>query len=182
MNELLEKAYNCYLIYLDKLNYGNVNQEYCLVYDAILAISNNITDEKYRQYFVNNLLCPTKYPLTITSEMNKMIMWTLNSSSNILNNFNWNNISPTGKNLYEFTTNSVPGFNFLYLSIPEDVSFIVMNELNMVIQNNLKSAGDVNQLFIFIGTSTVNGKINNIWRKKDVFNSLNKVSFKIQTI
>lgn len=56
MTSLLEKIVNAYKIFLNNLNYGNTKQDYCFLYDAILAVKNNITDEeKYIQYFYNNM-------------------------------------------------------------------------------------------------------------------------------
>jgi len=57
MDNLLEKSYNCYIRYLNKLNKGNTEQDYCILYGAILCLKANITDKKYIEYFTNNLNC-----------------------------------------------------------------------------------------------------------------------------
>jgi hypothetical protein len=179
---LLEKAYNCYIVYLDNLNYGKVSQNYCLLYDAILTISNNIEDKKYIQYFENNLNCSDLFPLNITADVNRKILWTLNNSSTVLSSFVWNEIPVPKNGLFSFTTNSLPGFNYLYISIPQSTQIIILNELNMQIYDSLSSSSSTNQLFELVGTQTVGGTANNVYKKKNVYNTFNGVLFKVQII
>jgi hypothetical protein len=180
MNELLEKAYNCYLVYLDNLNYGNVTQNDCLLYDAILTIANNIQEEQYIQYFVANLFCGNKYPLTITSDMNRLIAWTLNESETVSNTFDWHLINAPTNVTYPIQTNSEVGFRYFYLSIPQGSNFTVTNELNMQLYDSALPKENLNQIFTFVGTATMeNGQVNNIYRKDDVYNATNSVLFKV---
>jgi hypothetical protein len=58
MHNLIEQVVNCYIKYLNNLSYGITTQDYKLLYGAILALKNNIKDEKYLEYFKNNLCCP----------------------------------------------------------------------------------------------------------------------------
>lgn len=181
MNDtLLQKAYNCYLVFLDNLNYGKVNQNYCLVYDAILLIANNIEDKQYIQYFENNLECGSLYTLNITTDMNRKILWTLSSSSTPLDNFVWNEIAANKNATYQFTTNSLPGFNYLYIATPQDKSVIIYNELNMPVFDSSAAPNGNNQLFELVGTKTVGNNTNNIYKKKNVYNTFNPVLFKVQ--
>lgn len=183
MNELLEKAYNCYIRYLNKLNYGTVTQNYCLLYDSILYIANDINDEQFYQYFVNNLNCKgagSSFELDITDNMDRLILWTLNSSDTVLGTFTWNTVPAPQSGNYSFVTNSVSGYNWLYLSVPQDVNLLIYNELNIQLYDSNIAAGNPSQLFTLVGTmTTVNGHTNNVYRKNDVFNSLNSVLFKI---
>lgn len=57
MDNLLEKTYNCYISYLNNLNFGKTEQNYSLIYGAILVLKYNITDARTVQYFENNLHC-----------------------------------------------------------------------------------------------------------------------------
>jgi len=181
-NILLEKAYNCYMIYLDHLNYGKVNQNYCMVYGAILAIANNITDEQFVQYFEEHLLCENPlYKLTITEDMDRYILWTLSPSDVLLSNFSWNEIPAPTNTTYPFTTNSLYGFNYLYVSVPQNENFIIYNELNMSLYDSSIGAGELNQIFTLIGTMTLdNGNVNNVYKKNDVYNTNNSVLFKVR--
>lgn len=64
MNNLLEKTYNSYLHFLSLVNNGRTDQDYAIIYNALLVIKNNITDKKFIQYYESNLLEPIVYPLT----------------------------------------------------------------------------------------------------------------------
>lgn len=181
MNELLQKAYDCYLVYLDNLNYGNVTQNDCLLYDAILTIANNIQEERYIQYFVANLFCGDKYPLTITSDMDRLIAWTLNEEETVDNLFDWHELEAPTNTTYRVTTNSEIGFRFFYLSIPQGVNVTIMNELDMVLYDSTLPANNVNQVFSLSGTMVMEGgQINNIYRKDDIYNATNSILFKVK--
>lgn len=60
MDKLKEKIINCYKQYLTNLTYGITTQDYKLLYGAILLAKNNINDQKYIEYFINNLNCSGK--------------------------------------------------------------------------------------------------------------------------
>lgn len=180
MNELLQRAYNCYLVYLDNLNYGKVDQNYCLVYDAILTIANNIEEEQYREYFIANLLCGERYPLTITTDMDRQLAWTLNESETVTNMFDWHYLGTPSNTTYFINTNALVGFNFFHLSIPQGTNFMVQNELNIVLYDSSLPASGVNQIFSLTGTMTMpNGYTNNTFKKDDVYNTTNSVLFKV---
>lgn len=181
MNELLQKAYDCYLVYLDNLNYGNVTQNDCLLYDAILAIANDITEEQYLQYFVANLFCGGKYPLTITSDMDRLIAWTLNESETVQPDFDWHSLGAPTNTTYPIHTNTEVGFRFFYLSVPQGVNILVTNELDMTLYDSALPVDAQNQLFSLVGTMTMeNGQTNNVFRKDDVFNATNSVLFNVK--
>ena len=67
MNNLLEKTYNSYLHFLSLVNNGRTDQDYAIIYNALLVIKNNITDKKFIQYYESNLLEPIVYPLTFSN-------------------------------------------------------------------------------------------------------------------
>jgi len=177
---LLEKTYNCYLTYLDKLAYGKTDQDTCLLYGAIQLMSNDISSSRYSQFFSENLMCPDRFILNITEDMDKHILWVLDTSAQ-LGQFNWNDIPAPADGLYEFTTNSVASFNFLYVAVPQNTKITIYNELNMVIYDSELPVNANNQLFHLVGTKTLdNGTINDVYRKDDVFNSTHSVMFKIK--
>lgn len=181
MNELLIRAYNCYLVHLDNLNFGRTDKTYCLLYDAILTIANDIQEEQFIEYFVANLFCPENFPLELTKDMNRVIAWTLNDSDIVQNSFNWNIINAPINDTYPIQTNKLIGFNFFYLSIPQGTNFIVYNELNMVLYDSALPANHNNQLFSFKETMLMNNnQTNNIFRKNDIYNTSNSVLFKIK--
>jgi len=64
MNSLLEKTYNSYLHFLSLVNNGRTDQDYAIIYNALLLIKNNISDKKFIQYYESNLLEPITYSLT----------------------------------------------------------------------------------------------------------------------
>lgn len=179
-NELLNKAYNCYMQFLTNMNYGRISQCYSLLYDAILSLQENITEVQYTQYFENNLVCPELYPLDITESM-RIFAWHLNSSDSATT-YIWNEIPVPVLGEYTFTTNTKYGLNFLYIAVPPDTNFIVYNALGHVIQNSLLPEGEVNQLFTLVGTSQMsNGVINQVWKKTDPFNTTTyPIEFKIK--
>lgn len=57
MDNLIEKSYNCYIFFLNNLNFGKVNQNYDLLYNSILLIHSGITEQRYIEYFESNLNC-----------------------------------------------------------------------------------------------------------------------------
>jgi hypothetical protein len=88
---LLQRAYNCYLTYLDRLAYGRTDQDFCLLYGGIQVLANKM-EERYAQFFRENLLCPERYDLDIVDNANKFILWTLNASPQ-LEEFTWSEIA-----------------------------------------------------------------------------------------
>ena len=180
MINLLQKAYNCYITYLDGLNYGRYSQNYCLLYDSILCLKNVITDEKYIQYFDNNLLCPERFTLNITEQMERIIAWDL-STSYTSNSFVWNDLIAPMLATYTFNTDAEVGLHFIYLAIPQDVNFIVYNSLGFILHDSTKPQTDPGQNFQLYGTAIMsNGSTNNVWRKNDPFDSGREIEFKIK--
>lgn len=179
-NELLSKAYNCYLQFLSNMNYGRINQCYSLLYDAILSLKENITDIQYTQYFENNLICPEVFTLNEIEPM-RILAWHLNSNSDA-SSYVWEEIMVPTLGEYSFTTHTKYGLNFLYLSIPPNTNFIVYNALGNVIHNSTLPEGGTNQLFTLVGTSLMtNGAINQVWKKIDPFNTTTyPIDFKVK--
>lgn len=181
MEELIEKAYNCYIAYLNRLNYGKVDQSYCLLYDAILAIANDITEEKYLEYFINNLTCPILYQIEEAENINRMISWTLSSEETPDATFSWTELAAQTDTTYYVITSELVGFNFFYVSVPQSSNCIIYNELDMVLYNSTLSAADPSQAFSLAGTLTTSeGQANNILRKNDVYNTTHPVLFKVK--
>jgi hypothetical protein len=180
-NILLNKAYNCYIKFLNNVNYGRFSQEYCLLYDAILSLKENISDIKYVQYFENNLLCPNLYQLNISQEMVKLFAWDLNPSD-IATSFVWNETIVNNLGDYNFTTNTQYGLNFLYIAIPPGVNFIIYDVLGNILHNSTLPEGGPQQEFTMIGTSRMSSGVMNVtWKKINPFSTTTyPVDFKIR--
>ena len=161
MIKLLEKAYNCYITYLDRLNFGRTNQDYGLLYNACLAIDNNISVEQYNQFFINNLLCPTKYILHM-DEISNIIAWDLSTKIDETS-FIWKETQAPSSGTYTITVGSESGLHFVYFSIPQDVEFKIYNALDMVLHDSTLIETAPGQLFKLAGTTmTSNGSTNNV--------------------
>lgn len=63
MDNLFNSTYNCYIFFLNNLNYGRINQDYSILYDSILCLKENIIDAQYVEYFENNLTCTILYQI-----------------------------------------------------------------------------------------------------------------------
>ena len=88
MVNLLGKVVNCFSTYLDYLTYGVTNQDYNLLYEANLVLRNNITEEKYRQYYYNNLRCSSKIQIDESSTVSDIkLSWVLSENESINNTF-----------------------------------------------------------------------------------------------
>lgn len=180
MVNLLEKAYNCYIAYLDRLNYGRVSQNYSLLYDSILCLKNVISEEKFIQYFENNLLCPERFALNITTAMERIIAWDLSTSYTALS-FIWNELPAPMLASYNFTTDAEFGLSFLYLAVPPDANFILYNSLGFVIHDSTIDQNANGQNFKLYGSALMsNGSTNNVWRKDEPYDSSKPIDFKIK--
>jgi hypothetical protein len=83
--------------------------------------------------------------------------------------------------IYTFTTLSVDGFNFLYLSVPEGKALKIQNSLDIILYDSERPSSDDDQQFCITGKIvTSNGTINNVFRKNDIYNSHNPAFFKIR--
>jgi hypothetical protein len=63
MDNFLQKVYNYYLYFLNRLQNGNSDHNYKNLFTSILLIKYNITDPKLRECFSGKLF----YPYSITS-------------------------------------------------------------------------------------------------------------------
>lgn len=175
--KLLEKAINCYINYLNYLTYGINNQNYNILYNAWILLKMGIDEKKLNDYFKSHLLCPTVLKLNITSEMNRLITWTLNSSETLLNDFIWNDITITTLKTYSLNTESTIGYNYLYLSIPQDLNALIYDEMN----NLLYDTSSPNLNFDLVGTTTTSKEQTNlVYRKHNMFNTFNPITFNIK--
>lgn len=179
MVNLLEKSYNCYMNFLDGLNYGRNSLKYDILQNAILCLKNNITEIRYVQYFENNLTCKKRYPLNITTTMERIIAWYLSPNPDT-STFIWNEKEAPSLTTYYIDVAAKSGFNYLYFSLPQDVSFIIYNSLDMVLYNSTLPDSAA-QLFMLVGTSTTSkGAINSVFRKKDVYATSTPITYKIK--
>jgi len=180
-NILLKKAYNCYIQFVNNLNYGRVSQDYNILYDAILSLKENISDVQFVQYFENNLFCPELFQLNITEEMSKTFAWDLNIDDNTTD-FIWKEIQLISLGDYNFVTNTKYGLNFLYVAIPPETNFIIYDVLGNILHNSTISEDTPGQLFTLMGTSQMStGVMNQVWKKKNPFSTTTyPVEFKIK--
>lgn len=177
MRSLKEKIVNCYKQYLTRLTYGIVNQDYCLLYGAVLTVKNNITDNKFIQYFENNLICSKTISLADIDTLSNVISWTISSSSVIPNSANFTDIAAPTAGSYTLTTTRVIGYNFLYISAPEHRNVKFYNELNALVFDS-RDPGTYD--FSYVGTIvTGDGSTNKVYKKDDVFNTFNPVTYYI---
>lgn len=177
MINLEEKVVNCFSSFIKALNCGKTDRDYCLLYDAILLLKNNITEDKYVQYFNNNLTCPIIIDLVKTDEMDRIIGFTLNSSDTVLETFTWTETESTNLKTYNITTNSVSGYNFLYFSTPPGTNVRIYDALNNLL---FDSSTPGNYEFELAGSvETSKGQTNVVYKKKNVYNSINPVTFTV---
>lgn len=181
MANFLEKIYNCYLHFLNDIGKGNVNIDYKNLYGSVILQKNNITNKRLVECMSSKLNCPIIYQISDVKMEDKILSWAMSSNTNILNSFVWNEVQIDSVGTYYITTNSQSGFNFIYISIPQGSNFSIYNSLDIEIFNSTLPQSGINQLFSLSGTITTSkGGINNVYRKDDVFNTFNPVSFKIK--
>lgn len=104
--------------------------------------------------------------------MDNTISWKIDSSKYLINDNTWSDIPIIKKSDYYITTNSVDGFNFLYITLPKKLRFSIYNKLNFMLYD---SALEDNQLFLKIHENDYFLTL----RKRDVYNTHNPVTFKI---
>lgn len=179
MVKLWEKIVNCFSSYLDRLNVGLANQNYEMLYNACLVAKNNINNPFYIQYFYNNLKCPINIKLTVTNEMHRVISSTLSQSPTVLNSFNWNEEDITSLKTYSITSDIIPGeYNFFYVAVPQELNVAIYDEMGNLLFNSLISGS---YQFTLAGTTvTSKGKINAVYKKKNMFNSTNPITFNVK--
>ena len=178
---LLSKTYNCYIKYLNNINYGRFQQDYCLLYDAILSLKENIIDKQFVQYFESNLFCPELTTINISQEMAKIFAWDLNVSD-VATSFSWKETAVTQLGDFNFTTNTQYGLNFLYIAIPPGVNFIIYDVLGNILHNSTLPEGTPQQEFTMVGSSRMStGVMNVTWKKINPFSTTTyPVQFKIK--
>ena len=169
MFNLKEKVVNCYLQFLTQLNYGIV-RDYNLLYAAVLYLKNDIDESRYEQYLYNNLNCNKEITLTETSTTHMIIGNTLNSSSTLLETFEWNELSILNTGLYTITTTPKSGFNYLYISVPTGLTPVIYDSMGDNITSSFNYVGEV---------ITSLGKKNDVYKKDNVFNSSNSIQIKV---
>lgn len=178
MLSLLEKVINCYKYYLTRLTYGITNQDYSMLYGATLLLKNNITDEKYIEFFSNNLSCTGDIVLTELETTYDILSWTLNASPVLLDSFIFNSSQIPTIGTYSITTSSTFGYNFLYLTVPSDKAIQIYDSLNDIVYDS-EIPGSYE--FSYVGDLLMsNNKENKVLRKNNVFNSHNLVTYYIK--
>lgn len=176
MINLIDKVVNCYLAYLKRLNYGDARKPSSLLYNAILYLKSGIDNDQYTEYFYNNLKCPKTITLTDNLAIYRTIAWALSSSEELLTSFTFTETDTPTLRSYTLTTTSLVGFNYIYISVPQDVEFIITDVLgNTLFNSTIAPAG---QSFSLAGTTTTSeGLTNSVYKSNDVFNTYNPVTY-----
>ena len=176
MLKLSEKVVNCYKNYLTKLNYGITEQDYSLLYGAVLMLKTGVTDKKYKEFFYNNLLCTSTIVLDPIED--RMITWTINSNANLVQSFVWTEFSSIYAKTYPIETNELAGYNYFYVTVPEAFNVKIYDEMSNLV---FDSAVAGNWQFTYKGTiKTSKGNTNKVYRKINVFNTIHPVKFYIK--
>lgn len=179
MHKLLEKIVNCYDRYLKALNYGKAVKPSPLLYNAIIFEKSGIENDVYEEYFYNNLKCPTTITLPETTAMNRIISWALSSQEEASASFTWTEQDATALKTYSVTTTPKQGFNYFYVSVPQDVNFIISDALGNVLFNSTLVPSE--QHFTLAGTvTTTKGQNNAVYRDNNVFNSNTPITFTVK--
>ena len=178
MVNLLEKVVNCYKYYLTRLTYGITNQDYGLLYGAVLLLKNNITDDKYVEFFSNNLSCAGDIVLSETETTTDLLSWTLNASPVLLDSFVFYSSQVPTIGTYSITTTVTSGYNFLYITVPGDKAIQIYDSLSDLVYDS-EIAGSYE--FAYVGDLLMsNNKTNSVLRKLNVFNTYNPVTYYIK--
>ena len=115
------------------------------------------------------------------SEVQADVFWTLDQAEAIEVDFNWVNLQVNHNEITGFVTYTENTFQFLYVSVPQNSILTLYNELNYVLYDSTVEDSAPTQLFYLIGTMTTPyGVINDVYRKKDQFNTNNPILFKIK--
>lgn len=178
MINLLEKFLNCYSTFIKRLNYGLTNQKYELLYNTFLLLRNNISEPVYVQYFYNNLQCSGNIRLSTPTVTNRVISWAYDADNFLDSNFVWAETSITNPKTYSITTTPRSGYNFIFISVPQDLNVNIYDSINNLLFNS-SIAGSYQ--FTFVGTITTSkGQLNNVYVKNNVYNTINPVTFYIK--
>lgn len=122
----------------------------------------------------------TKIPYEFTNT-EIAAMWTLDQAEVVDPSFNWINLEVEHNTITSFSTYIENTFQFLYISVPQNTIISIFNQIDMLLYDSTLPDSDENQLFYLIGTMvTSRGTTNNVYRKKDQFNTNNPVVFKLK--
>lgn len=179
MHKLLQKIVNCFDAYLKVLNYGKAIKPPVLLFHAILFQKSGIVSNLFKEYFYNNLKCPSLITLPENTAMNRVISWALSSDEEVDSAFIWTEQSAPTLKTYNVTTNPKSGFNYFYVSVPQDTRFIIADSLGNILFNS--TLVPTPQHFTLAGTVTTSkGQTNAVYRDNNVFNSNNKITFTVK--
>jgi len=176
MLSLIEKSINCYIQYINNLSYGIQPGNYEILYKSILLLKNNITDAKYIEYFNNNLVCRTTVKLVEQLTNLDVISWAVAEEDTLPESPNFLTTSAPYAGKYKITTPSVIGYNFLYITAPKHKNIRIYDEMNDL----LFDSSYINNEFVYSGNViTQKGRTNAVYRKNNVFNTLNPIIYYI---
>ena len=107
--------------------------------------------------------------------------WTLNESTTVQVNFQWRVLEAIHNQFTNLVTYSENKFQFLYLSVPQNSILTIFNELDYKLYDSTEDDQLPEQEFYLLGTRvTPSGETHNVYRKKDTFNTNNRVLFRVK--
>jgi len=178
MVKLIQKVANCYQYYLNRLSYGITSQDYDLLYDAILFLKSGLIDAGFEEFFENNLNCVGDIVLPQTDTISNMIAWAFNSTGTVNPSTVFISSPIPDFGTFSITTNSVTGYNYLYIAVPQNKNTQIYDEMtSLMFDSTVAGSYD----FTYIGNLTMsNESINSIYRKNDVFNTYNPITYYVK--
>lgn len=176
MVNLKNKVVNCYDHFLNNLVRGNSEQKYCMLKNAIhyLKEKDYLENRLFDEYFYNNLFCSGSINLIETETTHMTIGYAVSDSPTFKDNFNWKEFPVKKGQTYTFSNYFVDGYNYLYINIPLKSSFQIYDALGRNLTDEFEYKG--------YSVVTSENKTNRVFRKKDVYNTMIDVPFKILII
>lgn len=112
------------------------------------------------------------------------VLWTLNESLTVNASFNWRKLKVEHDVVTNLVTYIENKHQFLYLSLPQNTELAIFNEVDyMLYDSTIGNDTLPEQLFYKVGTIEIYGGItNDLYRKKDTYNTNNPVLFKLRMI
>lgn len=179
MDNLMEKALTCYKKYLTNLNCGVTDQCYDMLYNALIYNDSGLNNQTYYQYFFNNLKCGGSVTPTI-GYSGDVISIAVSSEETIDNTFEWDELEVSEPRIYTLVSQSIPGYNYVYISVPNNKNFKITDALGNILYD---STSQGNYSFEYAGKITTdNNRTNKAYKKTNVFNTINPVKFNVELI
>lgn len=178
MVKLIQKVANCYQYYLNRLSYGITSQNYDLLYNAVLFLKSGLTDARFEEFFTNNLTCVGDIVLPQIDSITSMIAWALNSTGTVDPSTVFMSSEIPDFGTFSITTNSITGYNYLYIAVPKNKNIQIYDQMtNLMFDSTVSGSYD----FTYVENLTMsNQSIDAVYRKNDVFNTYNPITYYVK--